>query len=92
MNKKIFATSLTAVAAVVGALVVGLHSQQAVANQPSGAPQAIPVSVATVGPIRKGELVQAGDLVLQQLIERLLNGLLHLARAQHTERPLGPLD
>ena len=48
MNKKIFATSLTAVAAVVGALVVGLHSQQAVANQPSGAPQAIPVSVATV--------------------------------------------
>ncbi len=48
MNKKIFATSLTAVAAVVGAVVVGLHSQQAVANQPSGAPQAIPVSVATV--------------------------------------------
>ena len=48
MNKKIFATSLTAVAAVVGALVVGLHSQQAVANQPPGAPQAIPVSVATV--------------------------------------------
>nr|WP_297387935.1 efflux RND transporter periplasmic adaptor subunit [uncultured Roseateles sp.] len=48
MNKKIFATSLTAVAAVVGALVVGLHSQQAVANQPSGAPQAIPVSVAAV--------------------------------------------
>ncbi|ANH69080.1 efflux RND transporter periplasmic adaptor subunit [Mitsuaria sp. 7] len=48
MNKKTFATSLTAVAAVVGALVVGLHSQQAVANQPSGAPQAIPVSVATV--------------------------------------------
>lgn len=48
MNKKIFATSLTAVAAVVGAIVVGLHSQQAVANQPSGAPQAIPVSVATV--------------------------------------------
>lgn len=48
MNKKIYATSLTAVAAVVGAVVVGLHSQQAVANQPSGAPQAIPVSVATV--------------------------------------------
>ena len=48
MNKKIFATSLTAVAAVVGAVVVGLHSQQAVANQPSGAPQAIPVSVASV--------------------------------------------
>ncbi|OWQ90297.1 efflux transporter periplasmic adaptor subunit [Roseateles aquatilis] len=48
MNKKIFATSLTAIAAVVGAVVVGLHSQQAVANQPAAAPQAIPVSVATV--------------------------------------------
>ena len=48
MNKKVFATSLTAVAAVVAAAVVGLHSQQAEANQPAGAPQAIPVSVATV--------------------------------------------
>ncbi|UXH79238.1 efflux RND transporter periplasmic adaptor subunit [Roseateles amylovorans] len=42
------ATSLTAVAAVVAAVVVGLHSQQAEANPAAAAPQAIPVSVATV--------------------------------------------
>lgn len=42
------ATSITAVAAVVAAAVVGLHSQQAEANPPAAAPQAIPVSVATV--------------------------------------------
>ncbi|SEL84152.1 membrane fusion protein, multidrug efflux system [Roseateles sp. YR242] len=44
----ITATSLTAIAAVVAAGVVGLHSQQAEANPPAAAPQAIPVSVATV--------------------------------------------
>jgi len=44
----ITATSLTAVAAIVAAGVVGLHSQQAEANPPAAAPQAIPVSVATV--------------------------------------------
>ena len=42
------ATSITAMAAVVAAAVVGLHSQQAEANPPAAAPQAIPVSVATV--------------------------------------------
>lgn len=41
-------TSLTAVTAVAAALVVGLHSQQAEANPAGAAPQAIPVSVATV--------------------------------------------
>lgn len=42
------ATSLTAVAAVLAALFVGLHSQPAEAQAGAGTPQAIPVSVATV--------------------------------------------